>query len=104
MAGRALGSLMDYFQFHRKQQIIAEVHDLTAPGAATFLILFGTGKPVGNGCGLFEFLRNDKFDAEDYFLNFGLAPGAARNAALEQLVGDGYPVRPEDGPGSAALS
>ncbi len=28
---------------------------------------------------LFEFLRNDKLDAEDYFLNFGTAPGAARN-------------------------
>ena len=28
---------------------------------------------------LFEFLRNDKLDAEDYFLNFGIAPGAARN-------------------------
>ena len=28
---------------------------------------------------LFEFLRNDKFDAEDYFLNQGLAPGAARS-------------------------
>jgi Carboxypeptidase regulatory-like domain/TonB dependent receptor len=28
---------------------------------------------------LFEFLRNDKLDAEDYFLNQGLAPGAARN-------------------------
>jgi hypothetical protein len=28
---------------------------------------------------LFEFLRNDKLDAEDYFLNLGVAPGAARN-------------------------
>src|ERR1051326_4443231 len=28
---------------------------------------------------LFEFLRNDKFDAEDYFLNLGIAPGATRN-------------------------
>jgi hypothetical protein len=28
---------------------------------------------------LFEFLRNDKFDAEDYFLNLGVAPGAARS-------------------------
>jgi hypothetical protein len=27
---------------------------------------------------LFEFLRNDKFDAEDYFLNLGVAPGTAR--------------------------
>ena len=27
---------------------------------------------------LFEFLRNDKFDAEDYFLNLGVAPGATR--------------------------
>ena len=27
---------------------------------------------------LFEFLRNDKFDAENYFLNFELAPGAER--------------------------
>jgi hypothetical protein len=27
---------------------------------------------------LFEFLRNDKFDAEDYFLNLGIAPGATR--------------------------
>lgn len=28
---------------------------------------------------LFEFLRNDKFDAETYFLNFELAPGATRS-------------------------
>ncbi|MCC6367485.1 MAG: TonB-dependent receptor [Bryobacterales bacterium] len=28
---------------------------------------------------LFEFLRNDKLDAENYFLNFGIAPGATRN-------------------------
>ena len=28
---------------------------------------------------LFEFLRNDKLDAEDYFLNLGVAPGATRN-------------------------
>jgi hypothetical protein len=28
---------------------------------------------------LFEFLRNDKLDAENYFLNFGVAPGATRN-------------------------
>jgi hypothetical protein len=28
---------------------------------------------------LFEFLRNDKFDAEDYFLNQGVATGAPRN-------------------------
>jgi len=28
---------------------------------------------------LFEFLRNDKFDAEDYFLNLGIAPGGTRN-------------------------
>src|SRR5437016_505380 len=28
---------------------------------------------------LFEFLRNDKFDAETYFLNFELAAGRARN-------------------------
>ena len=28
---------------------------------------------------LFEFLRNDKFDAENYFLNFELAPGKARS-------------------------
>ena len=28
---------------------------------------------------LFEFLRNDKFDAENYFLNFELAAGRARN-------------------------
>ncbi|MBI3697682.1 MAG: carboxypeptidase regulatory-like domain-containing protein [Acidobacteria bacterium] len=27
---------------------------------------------------LFEFLRNDKFDAEDYFLNFQVASGATR--------------------------
>jgi hypothetical protein len=27
----------------------------------------------------FEFLRNDKLDAENYFLNFGLAPGQTRN-------------------------
>ena len=27
---------------------------------------------------LFEFLRNDKFDAENYFLNFELAPGTTR--------------------------
>ncbi|MBM3739838.1 MAG: hypothetical protein FJW39_29085 [Acidobacteria bacterium] len=29
---------------------------------------------------LFEFLRNDKTDAEDYFLNFQLAPGLQRRA------------------------
>ena len=28
---------------------------------------------------LFEFLRNDKFDAENYFLNFELAPGKTRS-------------------------
>jgi hypothetical protein len=28
---------------------------------------------------LFEFLRNDKLDAENYFLNLGVAPGATRN-------------------------
>ena len=27
---------------------------------------------------LFEFLRNDVFDAENYFLNFELAPGQQR--------------------------
>jgi hypothetical protein len=27
---------------------------------------------------LFEFLRNNAFDAENYFLNFELAPGATR--------------------------
>src|SRR6266566_1883796 len=32
---------------------------------------------------LFEFLRNDKFDAEDYFLNLGVAPGATRNPKNE---------------------
>jgi hypothetical protein len=36
----------------------------------------GTNGPHGT---LFEFLRNDKFDAEDYFLNQGIATGAARN-------------------------
>ena len=39
---------------------------------------------------LFEFLRNDKFDAENYFLNFELAPGSA---AQEEGRAAPQPVR-----------
>ena len=40
---------------------------------------------------LFEFLRNDKLDAENYFLNLGVAPGATRRSK-DQLAAQ--PVRP----------
>src|SRR5712692_335925 len=47
-----------------------------AGGAVTTMTMkSGTNSLHGT---LFEFLRNDKLDAEDYFLNFQLAPGAAR--------------------------
>ncbi|MCB9383301.1 MAG: carboxypeptidase regulatory-like domain-containing protein [Bryobacterales bacterium] len=45
-------------------------------GAVTSITMkSGTNQIHGT---LFEFLRNDKFDAENYFLNFELAPGTER--------------------------
>jgi hypothetical protein len=41
----------------------------------TITMKSGTNRLHGT---LFEFLRNDAFDAENYFLNFELAPGATR--------------------------
>lgn len=41
----------------------------------TITMKSGTNRIRGT---LFEFLRNDAFDAENYFLNFELAPGASR--------------------------
>ena len=46
-----------------------------AGAQVTVTMKSGTNKLKGT---LFDFLRNDKFDAEQYFLNFELAPGATR--------------------------
>jgi hypothetical protein len=46
-------------------------------GGAQVTITMKSGTNALHGT-LFEFLRNDAFDAENYFLNFELAPGATR--------------------------
>jgi hypothetical protein len=46
-------------------------------GGAQVTITMKSGTNSLHGT-LFEFLRNDAFDAENYFLNFELAPGATR--------------------------
>jgi hypothetical protein len=48
-------------------------------GGAVVSITMKSGTNQLHGT-LFEFLRNDKMDAEDYFLNFEPAPGQARKA------------------------
>jgi len=46
-------------------------------GGAQVTVTMKSGTNAFHGT-FFDFLRNDKFDAENYFLNFELAPGATR--------------------------